>query len=112
MSCQCDISPTCLPLLLRHRRCCYLCTSNLSFSQVYMARKIRTGKIVALKIRRMDNEREGFPITAIREIKILKRLQHENVIKAQRDCYFSSNLQMVINIKVEFTWFLSIWTMT
>uniref|UniRef100_A0A6B2L2W3 Protein kinase domain-containing protein n=1 Tax=Arcella intermedia TaxID=1963864 RepID=A0A6B2L2W3_9EUKA len=29
----------------------------------------------------MENEKEGFPITAIREIKILKELNHENVIK-------------------------------
>ena len=28
----------------------------------------------------MDNEKEGFPITAIREIKLLSMLQHENVI--------------------------------
>ncbi|XP_020596167.1 cyclin-dependent kinase C-2-like, partial [Phalaenopsis equestris] len=49
--------------------------------QVYMAKEIRTGEIVALKKIRMDNEREGFPITAIREIKILKKLQHQNVIQ-------------------------------
>ncbi|KAL5982188.1 Cyclin-dependent kinase C-2 [Asimina triloba] len=52
-----------------------------TYGQVYMAREIRTGEIVALKKIRMDNEREGFPITAIREIKILKKLHHENVIK-------------------------------
>ncbi|XP_052620323.1 cyclin-dependent kinase C-2 [Lactuca sativa] len=52
-----------------------------TYGQVYMAREIRTGEIVALKRIRMDNEREGFPITAIREIKILKKLHHENVIK-------------------------------
>ncbi|XP_022880663.1 cyclin-dependent kinase C-1-like [Olea europaea var. sylvestris] len=46
-----------------------------------MAREKGTGEIVALKKIRMDNEKEGFPITAIREIKILKKLQHENVIK-------------------------------
>ena len=28
----------------------------------------------------MDNEKEGFPITAIREIKILKALNHPNII--------------------------------
>ena len=28
----------------------------------------------------MDNEKEGFPITAIREIKLLKNLHHTNVI--------------------------------
>ncbi|ONI29204.1 hypothetical protein PRUPE_1G186900 [Prunus persica] len=52
----------------------------VSYGQVYMAREIKTGEIVALKKIRMDNEREGFPITAIREIKILKKLHHENVI--------------------------------
>lgn len=52
-----------------------------TYGQVYMAREIATGEIVALKKVRMDNEKEGFPITAIREIKILKKLQHENVIK-------------------------------
>eukprot|EP00262_Sarcandra_glabra_P019788 TRINITY_DN7620_c0_g1_i1.p1 TRINITY_DN7620_c0_g1~~TRINITY_DN7620_c0_g1_i1.p1 ORF type:complete len:515 (+),score=85.81 TRINITY_DN7620_c0_g1_i1:227-1771(+) len=52
-----------------------------TYGQVYMAREIKTGEIVALKKIRMDNEREGFPITAIREIKILKKLHHENVIQ-------------------------------
>ncbi|KAL6583105.1 Cyclin-dependent kinase C-1 [Orobanche minor] len=51
-----------------------------TYGQVYMAREKKTGEIVALKKIRMDNEKEGFPITAIREIKILKKLQHENVI--------------------------------
>ncbi|KAI5409994.1 Cyclin-dependent kinase C-1 [Lathyrus oleraceus] len=53
----------------------------LVMQEVYMAREIKTCEIVALKKIRMDNEREGFPITAIREIKILKKLDHENVIK-------------------------------
>lgn len=35
---------------------------------------------VALKKIRMDTEKEGFPITAIREIKILSSMQHENVV--------------------------------
>jgi cyclin-dependent kinase 12/13 len=52
-----------------------------TYGQVFMAKEIKTGEIVALKKIRMDNEREGFPITAIREIKILKKLHHENVIK-------------------------------
>lgn len=35
---------------------------------------------VALKKIRMDTEKEGFPITAIREIKILSSMRHENVV--------------------------------
>eukprot|EP00897_Mesotaenium_endlicherianum_P007516 jgi/Mesen1/6793/ME000035S06176 len=51
-----------------------------TYGQVYMAKEKATGEIVALKKVRMDNEKEGFPITAIREIKILKKLKHPNVI--------------------------------
>jgi len=52
-----------------------------TYGQVYMARDKQTGEIVALKKVRMENEKEGFPITAIREIKILKSLNHKNIIK-------------------------------
>ena len=33
----------------------------------------------------MDNEKEGFPITAIREIKLLKNLNHPNRHQPARD---------------------------
>jgi len=49
-------------------------------SQVYLAKDLATGEEVALKKVRMDNEKEGFPITAIREIKLLSMLQHDNII--------------------------------
>ncbi len=28
----------------------------------------------------MDNEKEGFPITALRELKILRQLQHPHIV--------------------------------
>lgn len=34
----------------------------------------------ALKKVRLENEKEGFPITAVREIKILRQLRHKNII--------------------------------
>jgi len=40
-----------------------------------------TGKAVALKFLRLENERDGLPITAVREIKLLKHMNHPNVIK-------------------------------
>ncbi|KAI3897165.1 hypothetical protein MKW92_010385, partial [Papaver armeniacum] len=52
-----------------------------TYGLVYKARDVLTGKIVALKKIRMDKEKEGFPITAMREIRILKKLRHQNVIK-------------------------------
>lgn len=36
--------------------------------------------MVALKKVRLENEKEGFPITAIREIKILRQLNHPNIV--------------------------------
>ncbi|RZC92772.1 hypothetical protein C5167_029502 [Papaver somniferum] len=52
-----------------------------TYGLVYKARDVLTGEIVALKKIRTDKEKEGFPITAMREIKILKKLRHQNVIK-------------------------------
>ena len=51
-----------------------------TFGQVYKARDSSTNEIVALKKVRTDNEREGFPISAVREIKILRQLKHENIV--------------------------------
>jgi len=53
----------------------------VSIRQVYKARNKETNEVVALKRVRMDNEKEGFPITAIREIKILKVLNHKNIVR-------------------------------
>ncbi len=51
-----------------------------TYGSVSKARCRRTGKVVALKKVMLKNEREGFPITAIREIKILKKLEHKNIV--------------------------------
>ena len=42
-----------------------------------------TGKRFALKHIKMEGETQGFPVTAIREIKILKALDHENIIQLE-----------------------------
>ena len=40
-----------------------------------------TGEVVALKRINTKQEDNGFPITAIREVKILKALNHDNIVK-------------------------------
>lgn len=52
-----------------------------TYGQVYKAREQGTNKLVALKKVRLENEREGFPITAVREIKILRELNHKNIVQ-------------------------------
>ncbi|KAL2866338.1 Serine/threonine-protein kinase bur1 [Aspergillus lucknowensis] len=52
-----------------------------TFGEVYKARSKKDGSIVALKKILMHNERDGFPITALREIKLLKMLSHSNIMR-------------------------------
>ncbi|GFQ82385.1 cyclin-dependent kinase 9 [Trichonephila clavata] len=65
-----------------------IATSTLDQVQreVFKARHRTTRKIVALKKVLMENEKEGFPITALREIKILQLLKHENVVNLIEIC--------------------------
>ncbi|KAF6209831.1 hypothetical protein GE061_015583 [Apolygus lucorum] len=51
-----------------------------TYGQVYKAKDRQTGELVALKKVRMENEKDGFPITAVREIKILRQLNHKNIV--------------------------------
>ncbi|KAH3743086.1 Cyclin-dependent kinase G-2 [Pelomyxa schiedti] len=51
-----------------------------TYGVVYKARDMMTDEIVALKKLRMEREKEGFPMTALREIKILKELSHQNIV--------------------------------
>lgn len=51
-----------------------------TYGQVYKAKDVSANELVALKKVRLENEKEGFPITAVREIKILRQLNHKNIV--------------------------------
>eukprot|EP01126_Amoeba_proteus_P040608 TRINITY_DN4338_c0_g1_i1.p1 TRINITY_DN4338_c0_g1~~TRINITY_DN4338_c0_g1_i1.p1 ORF type:complete len:372 (-),score=31.02 TRINITY_DN4338_c0_g1_i1:809-1924(-) len=53
-----------------------------TFGRVWAAREIATGKLFALKQIKMTGN-EGFPRTAIREIRIMRKAQHENVLSVR-----------------------------
>ena len=52
-----------------------------TYGVVYRARDRNTGMTIALKKIRLEQEEEGVPSTAIREISLLKELQHNNVVR-------------------------------
>ena len=58
-------------------------TSTTLSREVHKAVQIETGRSVALKRILMHNEKEGMPVTALREIKILKALRHPCIIDIQ-----------------------------
>ncbi|XP_054152927.1 cyclin-dependent kinase 10-like [Oppia nitens] len=52
-----------------------------TYGIVYRARDTRTDEIVAIKRMRMDREREGLPVSGLREINLLLNLRHDNVVQ-------------------------------
>lgn len=58
-----------------------------TYGVVYKARHKVTNELVALKKIRLENEDEGVPSTAIREITILKELIHPNVVWYCLHCF-------------------------
>ncbi|XP_055819029.1 cyclin-dependent kinase G-2-like [Solanum dulcamara] len=51
-----------------------------TYGVVYRAKDKKTGEIVALKKVKMEKEREGFPLTSLREINILISLHHPSIV--------------------------------
>jgi cell division cycle 2-like len=52
-----------------------------SYGVVFRAREKATRDIVALKKLKLEEEKNGFPITALREIRALMSCRHENVVR-------------------------------
>ncbi|XP_019499747.1 PREDICTED: cyclin-dependent kinase 10 [Hipposideros armiger] len=52
-----------------------------TYGIVYRARDTQTDEIVALKKVRMDKEKDGVPVSSLREITLLLRLRHPNIVE-------------------------------
>ena len=61
-----------------------------SYGIVNGARNKQTDEIVAIKRVKLDKEKEGFPITALREMNTLFYLKHPNIIDLKEIVYGSS----------------------
>lgn len=79
-----------------------------TYGKVFKGLNVYTKGLVALKRIRMEGERDGFPVTAVREIKLLQSLRHINVVNLQEvmveknDCfmvfeYLSHDLTGLLN---------------
>lgn len=64
-----------------------------TYGKVFKGLNVYTKDSVALKKIRMEGERDGFPVTAVREIKLLQSLRHVNIVNLQEvmveqnDCF-------------------------
>lgn len=65
-----------------------------TYGVVYRARDKRTEEVVALKRLKMEKEKEGFPITSLREINTLLKAQHPNIVTV-REIVVGSNMDKI-----------------
>ncbi|XP_049867309.1 cyclin-dependent kinase 11B isoform X2 [Pectinophora gossypiella] len=65
-----------------------------TYGVVYRARDKTTDEIVALKRLKMEKEKEGFPITSLREINTLLKGQHPNIVTV-REIVVGSNMDKI-----------------
>ncbi|XP_052284534.1 cyclin-dependent kinase 11B-like isoform X2 [Dreissena polymorpha] len=65
-----------------------------TYGVVYRARDKKTDEIVALKRLKMEKEKEGFPITSLREINTLLKAQHHNIVTV-REIVVGSNMDKI-----------------
>lgn len=79
-----------------------------TYGKVFKGLNVYTKGSVALKRIRMEGERDGFPVTAVREIKLLQSLRHVNIVRLEEvmveknDCfmvfeYLSHDLTGLLN---------------
>lgn len=65
-----------------------------AYGVVYRAKDKKTDDIVALKRLKMEKEKEGFPITSLREINTLLKAQHVNIVTV-REIVVGSNMDKI-----------------
>lgn len=69
-----------------------------TYGVVYKAVDNDTGRLVALKKIQLENESEGVPSTAIREISLLKDLKHPAIIQLYDIIVADASLYMVFEL--------------
>jgi len=67
-----------------------------SYGWVSRARELSTQSIVALKKVKMDYKQDGFPITALREINILQKARHVNIVELKEVLSGDDSLECVL----------------
>lgn len=65
-----------------------------AYGVVYRAKDKKTNEIVALKRLKMEKEKEGFPITSLREVDILLKMQHPNIVTV-REIVVGNNMDKI-----------------
>ena len=77
----------------------YIATARLgkgTYGTVYKVVKKDTNEIFAIKKIKMDVDTEGIPSTALREIAILKKMRHPNIISIKGLAFSDKNIELCL----------------
>lgn len=69
-----------------------------AYGVVYKALDLVTNRHVALKKIRLEIEEEGIPTTALREMTLLRHLEHPNVVKLQNVVMEPARLYLIFEL--------------
>jgi CTD kinase subunit alpha len=66
-----------------------------TYGKVFKGQHVYTKEEGALKRIRMEGEKDGFPVTAFREVKLLQALRHENIVELKEVMVEKNNCFMI-----------------
>ena len=93
-----ESNPERVPKLSRYEKISFL--GEGQFATVYKAKDVVTGNIVAVKKIKLGSRSEakdGINRTALREIKLLQEIQHDNIINLSDVFGHKSNVSLVMD---------------
>ncbi|ORX69773.1 Pkinase-domain-containing protein [Linderina pennispora] len=67
-----------------------------TYAVVYLGQHVKTGRTVAIKKIKLGNMRSGLDMSAVREVKALRELQHPNVIELIDVFSHKTNLNLIV----------------
>lgn len=67
-----------------------------TYGVVYKAKEKKTGRIVALKKIRLNDENEGVPATTIREVSLLRALKHSTIVNLETVLYKQNKMYLAM----------------
>lgn len=67
-----------------------------SYGIVYKAHDPSSDRIVALKKIKIDSDEEGMPVHCVREIAILRKVSHPNIVRLYDVIYLPSDKRLVL----------------
>lgn len=68
------------------------------YGSVFKARDKKTQQYVALKKVKIESDEEGVPSTTIREIALLRDLDHQNIIKLKNIIHWNKKLYLLFEL--------------